>query len=136
MNVTNVTKNRQKKAFLESLEKGVSIKEACDYAGVSRMTIWRWRKKYLGFNNKVLLIIDSRTQTVEDALYMNAVNGNITAQIFWLKNRAKERWSDRFEHSEELKGEITITDARQKILSRINSIAIRKRKNRNNQQSK
>jgi len=136
MNVTNVTKNRQKKAFLESLEKGVSIKEACDYAGVSRMTIWRWRKKYLGFNNKVLLIIDSRTQTVEDALYMNAVNGNITAQIFWLKNRAKERWSDRFEHSEELKGEITITDARQKILSRINSIASRKRKNRNNQQSK
>ena len=136
MNVTNVTRNRQKRAFLESLEKGVSIKEACDYAGVSRMTIWRWRKKYLGFNNKVLLIIDSRTQTVEDALYMNAVNGNITAQIFWLKNRAKERWSDRFEHSEELKGEITITDARQKILSRINSIAIRKRKNRNNQQSK
>jgi len=136
MNVTNVTKNRQKKAFLESLEKGVSIKEACDYAGVSRMTIWRWRKIYLGFNNKVLLIIDSRTQTVEDALYMNAVNGNITAQIFWLKNRAKERWSDRFEHSEELKGEITITDARQKILSRINSIASRKRKNRNNQQSK
>ena len=136
MNVTNVTRNRQKRAFLESLEKGVSIKEACDYAGVSRMTIWRWRKIYLGFNNKVLLIIDSRTQTVEDALYMNAVNGNITAQIFWLKNRAKERWSDRFEHSEELKGEITITDARQKILSRINSIASRKRKNRNNQQSK
>ena len=35
-----------------------------------------------------------------------------------------------------VKGELNITDARQKILSRINSIAIRKRKNRNNQQSK
>ena len=134
--ITEETKKIKREAFLKSLESGVSTTDACKAANISRAAIWEWRQKSKKFDNKVNAVIDSRTQTVEDALYINAVNGNITAQIFWLKNRAKERWSDRFEHSEELKGEITITDARQKILSRINSIASRKRKNRNNQQSK
>ena len=31
---------------------------------------------------------------VEDALFSNALNGNKTAQIFFLKNRAPERWKD------------------------------------------
>ena len=50
------------------------------------------------FDNKVNAIIDSRTQTVEDALYASALKGNVIAQIFWLKNRAKDRWSDRTTH--------------------------------------
>ena len=93
-NETNVTRNRQKEAFLVSIEKGASISDSCEAAHVSRTTIWRWRKIYKGFDNKILSIIDSRTQTVEDALYASALKGNVTAQIFWLKNRAKERWSD------------------------------------------
>lgn len=99
---TNVTRNRQKEAFLTSLEKGTSITEACEYAGVSRMTIWRWRKKYKGFDRRATEIIDSRTQSVEDALFSNALKGNVTAQIFWLKNRAKDRWSDRTTHEVEV----------------------------------
>lgn len=93
-NLTNLTRNRQKEDFLESLKGGVSISDACKAANLSRDTIWRWRKKYIGFNHKILSIINSRTQTVEDALYANALNGNVTAQIFWLKNRASERWRD------------------------------------------
>ncbi|MCK4446970.1 MAG: helix-turn-helix domain-containing protein [Candidatus Marinimicrobia bacterium] len=93
-NLTNMTRNRQKEAFLESLRGGVSISDACKAVNLSRDTIWRWRKKYTGFNHKIFSIIDSRTQTVEDALYANALNGNVTAQIFWLKNRASERWRD------------------------------------------
>jgi len=42
--------------------------------------------------------MDSRTQTVEDALYATALAGNVAAQIFWLKNRAKDRWKDKFEY--------------------------------------
>lgn len=94
-NVTNATRNRQKERVLESLEKGASIKDACGYAGLSRMTIWRWREKSKLFKAKVLSIIDSRTQTVEDALYMSAIKGNVTAQIFWLKNRGGDRWKDK-----------------------------------------
>lgn len=97
-NLTNLTRNRQKKAFLESLRSGVTIKDACKAVDLSRDTIWRWRKKWKGFNNKILSVIDSRTQTVEDALYGSALSGNVAAQIFWLKNRDRDRWKDRFEH--------------------------------------
>lgn len=105
-NLTNLTRNRQKKAFLESLRSGVTIKDACKAVDLSRDTIWRWRKKWKGFDNKIFSIIDSRTQTVEDALYASALKGNVTAQIFWLKNRAKERWKDRYEHGVEGKMKI------------------------------
>jgi len=94
----NMSRNRQKEALLESLRGGVSISEACKAVNLSRDTIWRWRKKWKGFDNKIFSIIDSRTQTVEDALYASALKGNVTAQIFWLKNRAKDRWSDRTTH--------------------------------------
>jgi len=88
------TRNRQKEAFLLSLERGASITDSCEAAHVSRATIWRWRKRSKGFNNKTLSIIDSRTQSVEDALYASALKGNVIAQIFWLKNRASDRWKD------------------------------------------
>jgi hypothetical protein len=32
---------------------------------------------------------------VEDALFTNAMKGNIVAQIFWLKNKGNGKWSDR-----------------------------------------
>ena len=97
-NSTISTRNQQKRAFLQSLKSGVTIKDASDAAGIDRTTVWLWRKKWKGFNNKIFSIIDSRTQTVEDALYGSALSGNVAAQIFWLKNRAKDRWKDRFEH--------------------------------------
>ena len=97
-NGTIGTRNRQKEAFLISLDRGVSITDSCEAAHVGRTTIWNWRKKWKGFDNKILSIIDSRTQTVEDALYATALKGNVIAQIFWLKNRSKDRWSDRTTH--------------------------------------
>ncbi len=95
--VTKETEIRQKEAFLLSLGGGKSIIDSAEAAGVNRVTAWRWRKSKR-FKEKVLAIIDSRTQTVEDALYASALKGNVVAQIFWLKNRAKDRWSDVQEH--------------------------------------
>ena len=37
---------------------------------------------------------------VESALYKAALNGNVTAMIFWLKNRKPDRWKDRKEQQE------------------------------------
>ncbi len=95
---TQSTRNLQKEAFIKNLKAGVTIKDASTAAGIDRTTVWLWRKKWKSFNNKVLAIIDSRTQTVEDALYASATKGNVAAQIFWLKNRAKDRWKDKFEY--------------------------------------
>lgn len=93
-NATNATRNRQKEAFLISIGRGSSISESCEAAHVNRTTVWRWREKYKAFGNKVLFVLDSRTQTVEDVLYASALKGNVHAQIFWLKNRASDRWKD------------------------------------------
>ena len=38
-------------------------------------------------------------KAVTNALYENAMGGNTTAQIFFLKNRAPEDWKDRTEQS-------------------------------------
>jgi len=95
-NVNNVKENQQK-AFLESMDRGTSIKKASEAAGVTVVSIWRWRRDDKDFDDKVTAVLNSRTQVVEDALYLNAAGGNVAAQIFWLKNRAKDRWKDKQE---------------------------------------
>ena len=103
----NATKNKEKvAAFLMSLRQGASVLKASKGAQVEYSTIWRWRQKYKEFNEEVLSILDSRTQIVEDALYLNAAGGNVIAQIFWLKNRGKDRWKDKQEH--EHSGEVNL----------------------------
>ena len=96
--ITEENKKIKKEAFLESLKSGVSITDACIAANASRTTIWEWRQKSIRFDNKVNAVIDSRTQSMEDALYSSGIKGNVAAQIFWLKNRDRKRWKDRFEH--------------------------------------
>ena len=104
--ISKEIKEQKIEAFLKSLEGAVSISDACKAANVSRNTIWEWRKKSKRFDNKVLSIIDSRTQSIEDALYSTAIKGNVAAQIFWLKNRAKDRWKDKFEY--DIPGDINV----------------------------
>jgi len=96
---TTKIREKKKKAALESLAKGSSINQACKAAQIDKTTLWRWRKKSKKFNDKVLTILDSRTQTVEDALYKAAIDGDVKAQIFWLKNRGYDRWRDRYEQN-------------------------------------
>jgi hypothetical protein len=91
-------KKKIKEYFLRSLDNGVSITEASEAAGITRVTIWLWRRDDEEFNNEVNSVLDSRVQTVEDALYINATaKNNIVAQIFFLKNRSKGRWKDKTE---------------------------------------
>ena len=92
-----VLRQKKQENFLKSLEGGVSVLAASKAADIDYKTIWRWRKDDEEFNNKVMAILDSRTMIVEDALFLNAAKGNLGAQIFYLKNRAKERWKDKIE---------------------------------------
>jgi len=86
-------------SVLASLENGVSFVKACKAANVNQATFWKWRQADKKLDERVLEILNSRVQTVEDALFANAIKGNTTAQIFWLKNRAPDRWKDRTEGS-------------------------------------
>ena len=39
---------------------------------------------------------------VENALLKNALAGDTTAQIFWLKNRKRDKWRDRHDNAIDL----------------------------------
>jgi hypothetical protein len=91
-NGTIGTESPQKKALLESLSKGVSVTEACKAAGIGRRTYYNWLEKDPDFEKDVRASEQAQIQTVEDSLYMNALNGNVTAQIFYLCNRSNKRW--------------------------------------------
>ena len=47
----------------------------------------------LDLRANVQLTIDD--YQVESALFENALKGNASAQMFWLKNRCPERWNDK-----------------------------------------
>ena len=84
----------QKRLVLESLEGGVTFQEAAKAAGCGRRTVYRWQQLDPEFKAAVELALSSRLGVVEDSLYVKAVGGNVVAAIFWLCNRAKDRWQD------------------------------------------
>lgn len=61
--------------------------------GVSEKTLNTWKKNPDFFqalkNGKLKLDVN-----VKKSLYKLAIEGNVTACIFWLKNRDKEHWRD------------------------------------------
>jgi len=98
-NPTNATKLREKKKqlIIESLKRGASITKSCAAAKIDRSTFYDWRRRSPKFDQAVYDALDGRTQIVEDALYKSCITGNVTAQIFYLKNRSKGRWKDKFD---------------------------------------
>ena len=106
---TKYNKPQVIKAIIHSLEHGSSMGKACESAGITRETLWAWRKKSDSLNEKILQTLEYRIETVEDALFSNATSGNITAQIFWLCNRARDRWQNvnKVEHTGENTENIT-----------------------------
>ncbi len=93
--------NLQKEAYLQSLENGTTRVEAAEAAGVCTTTVWNWRQRDEEFAKAEQAVLESRITVVEDALYKNAIGGygksNTIAQIFWLKNRGKGKWTDKQE---------------------------------------
>lgn len=114
-------KKKRIESVLESLGKGSSFIKACKAADIDQATFWRWRQDDAELNKQVLQVLDSRTQTVEDALYVGATKGNVIAQIFWLKNRAPGRWKDKQEQAIEGGLELIIRYANEKDRSNIKS---------------
>jgi len=97
---------------LDALRKGAPITMACKRANVDVSTLWAWRKADKHLDDAVFEARHTCTQMVEDALYSLALSGNVTAQIFWLKNRAPDQWRDRHELKHTgVEAEIELPDA-------------------------
>lgn len=76
---------------------GFTDAELADFFGVSETTINNWKNAHPEFLESL-----KRGKSVADAevahtLYQTAVSGNVTACIYWTKNRRKQDWRDRHE---------------------------------------
>lgn len=67
--------------------------------GCSLSTLKEWKKKYPAISDALKKGKEVVDFEVENALLKSAMEGNTTAQIFWLKNRKKTKWRDRPEGS-------------------------------------
>lgn len=76
---------------------GLSEDQIAKNMGITRPTLWDWKKKELNIFNALKKGKEVVDFEVENALYKNALEGNVTAQIFWLKNRRKEQWREKVE---------------------------------------
>lgn len=87
----------QKEKFIKCIVKGVSFAVACRATKLSRTFIYTQRRDSTDFGQAVDAAADSRIIIVEDALLKSAKKGNVIAQIFYLKNRGRGKWTDKTE---------------------------------------
>lgn len=74
---------------------GLSDNEVAKKIGVSRMTLYNWRKKSKVIDNAIQVGKNTMDTQVENVLLQSALKGNVTAMIFWLKNRKPAKWRER-----------------------------------------
>ncbi len=83
---------------------GLSDEQIAHNIGIATSTLYDWKKKHLEISEALKKGKEVVDIEVENALLKSALEGNITAQIFWLKNRKPNRWREKqsIEHTGEV----------------------------------
>lgn len=74
---------------------GATDEEVAKMLGIAYSTLREYKNEFSAFSAVLKETKDYVDAKVENALLESALKGNITAQIFWLKNRRPERWRDK-----------------------------------------
>ena len=81
---------------------GLTEAQIAGNIGISARTLLNWRKRSI----PIFLALKKGKEVadfqIENALFKSALDGNVTAQIFWLKNRRPDKWRDRQESKVDL----------------------------------
>lgn len=72
---------------------GMTLKQIAVLLEIDLATLHRWKSAYPAFRDALKVGRDEADDAVERSLYENALNGDTTAQIFWLKNRRRKEWT-------------------------------------------
>ena len=82
---------RNKELILEQLRKNPIIQIAVEKVGISRPTFYRWKKEDPEFSKAADKALAEGTLVMNDfaesQILSGIKNGNLTASIFWLKNK-------------------------------------------------
>ena len=79
---------------------GLTDEQIANNMGIATSTFYEWKKKSQEFSEALKKNKDIVDYEVECALLKNAMEGNVTAQIFWLKNRKKAEWREKVEYQD------------------------------------
>ena len=98
---------------------GLTDEQIAHNMGITPACLYNYMNKYIEIFEALKRGKEVVDFEVENALYKNAVNGNVVAQIFWLKNRNAVKWKDKVEHSAD-KEELTKVE---QLLNKLNEEA-------------
>lgn len=79
---------------------GLTNEDIAKNIGINVKTLYDWKNKESNISNALKRGKEVVDFEVENALYKSAIEGNVTAQIFWLKNRRKDKWREKQENDE------------------------------------
>lgn len=74
---------------------GLTDDQIAHNIGIRRSTLYEWKNKHTDFADSIKKSKEVADFEVESALYSKACSGDVTAQIFWLKNRKPDKWRDK-----------------------------------------
>lgn len=76
---------------------GLTDEQIANNMGIHVSTLYTFKNKSNEINEALRKSKEIVDYEVENALLKNAMSGNVTAQIFWLKNRKKNEWREKIE---------------------------------------
>lgn len=74
---------------------GLTDEQISRNMGINKATIYDWKKRFSDISNALKKGKEVVDYEVENALLEKAKGGDVTAMIFWLKNRRPEKWRDK-----------------------------------------
>lgn len=84
-------KDKNKELIIEQLKRMPIVETACQLVGIGRATYYRWKDEDPDFAKEAEIAIGDGTKLINDAaesqLLTAIKDGNLTAIIFWLKNK-------------------------------------------------
>lgn len=99
--------------LIGALQAGADMAGAAKIAGVTRDAVYKKMDRDEPLRKRVKEACAVANSHVRMSLYKEAIGGNVTAQIFWLKNRLPGLWRDR----RELIGSLNLDEALRESMS-------------------
>jgi len=81
---------------------GLTDIQIAENLGISKDTFYEYKKKHSDFSDSL-----KKGKEIIDYQVENALDGNVTAQIYWLNNRKPKQWKNKRENAENNNEEIT-----------------------------
>lgn len=73
---------------------GLTDEEIAHKMKINRTTLYDWIKKYTDISDTLKKGKEIVDYDVENSLLKEALKGNVTACIYWLKNRRPDKWRE------------------------------------------